>query len=426
MPDNNRKANDRTANDRIATAQSPQTTRRTSRSALGSTERWFLLACALGAVWGCGGQTQPASASPAAPADTVPTSTDSSAQAADSGGVADAAETDTNEAGGPLDEEGAQDSDDDAAETETPLEGPCPAYVTPIQVGALGDPRLDELSGLVASRQHDDVLWAHNDSGEKHARFFALDGTGALRMVLRLGNLVPTDTEDIAIGPCSSTGGGGPAACLYLGDVGDNDHIRPEVQAYRVAEPADVAAAGSDSELKVDESTVEILRWTYPPRPELKGKARAASERPDVEAMVALADGRIVLLDKRDDGVTELFRVQPSTTPSVAERIGTVALADGALVSGPSLRVTAADLSDDGSQLLVRCYFRAYQIDVADLLLADAATASAALPDRPRLKLTTGFDVQGEAATWARQGGFWHASEGESAPVFFVGCATPK
>ena len=326
----------------------------------------------------------------------------------------------------------SSDSNDDASVVDVgaAAHGPCPAYAAPVQAGSLDDPRMDELSGLVASRQHDDVLWGHNDSGEKHARMFALDGTGALRMVLRLGDIVPTDTEDIAVGPCATAtkgrGAAAKAACLYLGDVGDNGHVRTEAQAYRIAEPTTVPQAGSNAELKADEAAVEVLRWTYPARPDLKRKARAASERPDVEAMVVLADGRIVLLDKRDDGVTNLFRVQPSQTPTVAEALGTLVLADGALMSGPSLRVTAADLSDDGSQLLVRCYFRAYQIDVGGLLLGDATAAPPALPQLARTKLTTGFDVQGESIAWARQGGFWHGSEGASAPVFFVGCAAPK
>ncbi len=374
--------------------------------------RWAALVALLAALaaLGCGNAKTASTGQPTPTPDTTAPADDTLAVAEDtSAGDDDTAPS------------GAEDATA-AADTSAPT-GPCPAYVAPVQVGALDDDRLDELSGLVASRNHDDVLWSHNDSGEKHARLFALDGTGALRLVLRLGSLKPVDTEDVAIGPCAGAQGATPAGCLLLGDVGDNNHERAEAQAYRVAEPASIPAPGSGAELHLDDAAVDILRWTYPARPELKRKARAEAEHPDIEAMVVLADGRIVLLDKRDDGVTNLFRVQPSTTPTVAEAIGTLGLADGALVSGPSLRVTAADLSDDGTQLLVRCYFRAYQVDVAGLLTGDAASAIEALPNRPKHKLVTGFDVQGEAMAWARQGGYWHASEGASAPVFFVGCA---
>src|SRR4051812_35821289 len=37
----------------------------------------------------------------------------------------------------------------------------------PVEAGAIGNDKLVELSGLVASPSHKGVLWAHNDSGDK-------------------------------------------------------------------------------------------------------------------------------------------------------------------------------------------------------------------------------------------------------------------
>ena len=56
----------------------------------------------------------------------------------------------------------------------------CTDYVGPRVLGRVTDPRLSEISGLAASRAHPGVLYVQNDSGEPHARFFAIDTTGAV------------------------------------------------------------------------------------------------------------------------------------------------------------------------------------------------------------------------------------------------------
>ena len=60
--------------------------------------------------------------------------------------------------------------------------------------GQLQSPELEELSGLAASRQHADVLWAHNDSGDSRAHLrdrshgcVACDGRRRRRQGDRLG-----------------------------------------------------------------------------------------------------------------------------------------------------------------------------------------------------------------------------------------------
>ena len=68
---------------------------------------------------------------------------------------------------------------------------------SPTQIGQLQSPELEELSGLAASRQHADVLWAHNDSGDT-ARIFAIDLTGALRATVDVDVAKAIDWEDIA------------------------------------------------------------------------------------------------------------------------------------------------------------------------------------------------------------------------------------
>jgi hypothetical protein len=96
----------------------------------------------------------------------------------------------------------------------------------------LRDPRILESSGLALSRRHPGVLWTHNDSGDR-ARLFAVGPDGRTRAVLTLAGVEARDWEALAPGRDDH---GRPA--LFVGDIGDNNGVWPEVAVYRVAEPA--------------------------------------------------------------------------------------------------------------------------------------------------------------------------------------------
>jgi hypothetical protein len=121
------------------------------------------------------------------------------------------------------------------------------------------DPAIRESSGLVASRRQAGVLWTHNDSGDS-ARVFAVDRRGRTLATHTLAGVFALDWEDVAIGP-------GPAAArdyLYLGDIGDNGQIRPEIYVYRTPEPVvDASRTGVAAE------SADVQRFTlkYPDGP---------------------------------------------------------------------------------------------------------------------------------------------------------------
>ncbi|MER5885140.1 WD40 repeat domain-containing protein [Streptomyces sp. NPDC001941] len=94
------------------------------------------------------------------------------------------------------------------------------------------DPRIDESSGLAASRRHPGVYWTHNDQDEP--RVFAVDSrTGkTVATVTFSGVGRPRDMEAVSVGPDGD---------LYVGDIGDNlngswDHV----WIYRFPEPAEL------------------------------------------------------------------------------------------------------------------------------------------------------------------------------------------
>jgi len=96
----------------------------------------------------------------------------------------------------------------------------------------LRDPRIVESSGMALSRRHPGVLWTHNDSGDR-ARLFAVGADGRTRATLTLAGVEARDWEALATGRDDRG-----RSALFVGDIGDNNGVWPEVAVYRVAEPA--------------------------------------------------------------------------------------------------------------------------------------------------------------------------------------------
>ena len=137
--------------------------------------------------------------------------------------------------------------------------------------GKLGDSKLIELSGLTRSLRHAGVFWGINDSGND-PEIFGIDSTGKALSRIVVAGATNTDWEAISSGPCEA------GACLYIGDLGDNQERRDHVTIWRVAEPS-LSEKHSTQAAKLD------IR--YP------GGGR------DVESMWVATDTSIWLLTKR-------------------------------------------------------------------------------------------------------------------------------
>ncbi|HEX9107875.1 MAG TPA: hypothetical protein VF832_11615, partial [Longimicrobiales bacterium] len=140
---------------------------------------------------------------------------------------------------------------------------------------------LNESSGLAASRRHPGVLWTHNDSDGEPA-VYAIDTRGRLLGTVRVTGARNVDWEDIALGPCAA------GDCLYIGDIGDNDAVRGEVQLYRVPEPAPGDAATAPA---------ERLTLVYPDGPR------------DAEALFVLPDSSVYIVSKGRKSPVAVYRV---------------------------------------------------------------------------------------------------------------------
>jgi len=242
---------------------------------------------------------------------------------------------------------------------------------------------LEEASGLAASDRHPGFLWAHNDSGHS-PKLFLLDSACKTRATIRVQGIKNRDWEDIALGP-----GPGSTNLIYIGDIGDNYGQQKVKKIYCVEEPA----IDFDGELPV------IFALTV-----------KMSDRPrDTEAlMVDPWSKNIYLITKREKKV-HLYEIKfPFTQDTLkAER----------LKSLPMHQVVAADISADGTEVLVKTYDRIfYWTRLSHESIPDALA-------KDPVELPYQREGMGESIAWARDGsGFYTLGEnakGKRAPLYF-------
>jgi hypothetical protein len=223
------------------------------------------------------------------------------------------------------------------------LPPPCTGFTAGKDVGAVADEGVVELSGIVASRAHPGVVWVHNDSGAP-PEVYALSSTGGALGRYAVDGAEARDWEDIGIGP-------GPDAAtnyLYVADIGDNGSVRDHVTVYRVAEP-EAAPDGTGGTLPLEDA----LTIRYPDGPA------------DAESLfVDPRTGDLYILTKRFNGETHVLRAPADSLRSgrditMQDVAQVLVLPPGPGGDGsplPGTAVTAADISPDGSLILVRTY----------------------------------------------------------------------
>ncbi|MGH9024165.1 MAG: hypothetical protein ACRDV9_13870, partial [Acidimicrobiia bacterium] len=242
----------------------------------------------------------------------------------------------------------------------------------------LGDRQIAESSGVASASWSDDVVWTHNDSGDR-PRFFAVSTTSCATLaVYAVSGAEAVDWEDMARSERT----------LYLGDIGDNAGRRPSVTVYEVAEPGADDPAGT-----VPPTARRVLR--YP-----DGAHDAES------LLVDPTTGRLVVVTKVATGRSGVYRAPPGGD-GVMEKLAEVT------VTGLAPLTTGADATAE--RIIVRTYFDAYEWDV---LPGD--TLAGALARRPA-PVALPITLQGEAIAYTRDGqGLWTTSESEGAPVHLL------
>src|SRR5690606_26816150 len=102
--------------------------------------------------------------------------------------------------------------------------------------GLVLDARLQEISGVAASRRHDDTLWMVNDGGSA-PELHAVSRRGSRVASLRLEGVDNTDWEDLAAFELDGR------SYVLVADTGDNGGLRKTLQLHVIEEPARLADA---------------------------------------------------------------------------------------------------------------------------------------------------------------------------------------
>jgi hypothetical protein len=231
------------------------------------------------------------------------------------------------------------------------------------------------------------VLWAHNDSGDT-ARLFAMTTAGQHLGSFTLSGASATDWEDMAIGPGPVSG----KSYLYVGDIGDNNHVRGSIVVYRVAEPSiNVQQPPGDGQVL---NGVETFTLTYP------------DGAHDAEALaVDPASGDIVIVTKEFSGQAGIYVRAASSSGTTLTKKDPIDLGGGVLVTG-------ASVPPDGKAVVLRTY---------GSVLLFPRPGGAALDEALRSSFCTGASAsepQGEAVGVTPDGnGYVTISEGSQPAI---------
>jgi hypothetical protein len=205
--------------------------------------------------------------------------------------------------------------------------------VKQIDLGIIEDNRLKEISGIDKSAVNKDIFWIHNDSGNL-AQIFAIDGKGNHIGRFKLTGIKNRDWEDITVGSGPDSG----QSYIYLGEIGDNEAIYNLKYIYRIKEPyIDLNKIPYDQAL----NDIEIITYQYP------DGARDAET-----LMIDPLTKDLIVTSKREESVHVYVLPYPQSTNSI--------ITPELVVTLPITQVTAGDISDSGTKIVLKNYEEIY------------------------------------------------------------------
>jgi hypothetical protein len=288
-------------------------------------------------------------------------------------------------------------------------------YAPGVELFAFQDTRIQESSGIVASSVRDGVFFTHNDSGDL-ARFFAVDDRGCTLASYEVDGIddeafkATHDVEDIARGPYDGS------SSVWLADIGDNYHQRPQIAVMRIDEPNSNASAVRASDGCPSPDTVAVTATTYVLQypdtahdaetlladPET-GQLFIVTKAPILESMVYAAP---VPLDPNGVNTLELvgaIAFPPSTTYDRDPATEVARLATGseqiAFDTIGRLWAVGGDIAPARDRVVVRT-----QTDAFEWIVPEGASIGEVLTTTRPLQVPLVYDRQGEAIGYTRDG----------------------
>jgi len=181
--------------------------------------------------------------------------------------------------------------------------------------GKITDPKINESSGLVASRQFENVLWTHNDDGEP--LLFAIKPSGELIRAYRIEGISNNDWEDIA--------SDGKQLLIQDNVSGLEKSNRGLIHILQEPNPYE------DDSVVVQSS----IEFQFP----ISGE--------DIESLIVNDDGIYLVSKPWDDSFPRVYKLDSLTDGTYARRI----------MDLPALAmITGGDISDDGKRIALASY----------------------------------------------------------------------
>lgn len=270
-------------------------------------------------------------------------------------------------------------------------------YTAPIVVGRIEADDIKESSGLTAS-ECQDVLWTHNDAGSD-AFIFGMSTEGKHLGTWRVEGARNTDWESIA-----SVKEPSGKCFLVIGDIGDNAEDRPELEIYRIPEPAISAETSrSTSANPLRTEPAQSMKYTYP-----NGSNNAET------ILVHPQTGDIYVVTKKRNGPAGVYKIKPAFGTAAAVKSEKVA--DVSVPSKPEGLLTGGSISPDGKRVMLCDLKGGYEF-----VLSDAGASPDAIWAQKPLAVDLGDRKQGEGVSYGRDGlSLYASSEKKNAPLFLI------
>jgi hypothetical protein len=227
---------------------------------------------------------------------------------------------------------------------------------------------------------------------------YAISTVGEHLGTWRVEGAQNTDWESIAtykdpVGQCS----------LIVGDIGDNDEIRPEVEIYRVPEPRTSAeTASSSSTAPLSTEPAQTMRLRYP-----DGSNNAET------LLVHPWTGDIYVVTKKESGPAGVYRIAPAFGTGTA--VEGKRVADVSVPSEPEGLLTGGSISPDGTRVMLCDLNGGYEF-----VLPEGATDPDAIWQQQASPVDLGDRKQGEGVSYGRDGLTLFASSEKKNPPLFV------
>ncbi len=254
------------------------------------------------------------------------------------------------------------------------LFGQAPSFIGPKDLGIVDSNYIDEASGLVASHKNYGILWTHNDDTDEK-RIFAINSEAKIVAIYYLKIDKWNDIEDIALSKDIND----ENYYIFIGDIGNNNGKKKIRRIIKLKEPK----VSYNQNMIIDTiSEFDIIEFEFP------------DNDYDSEAFfVDPLSNDIYIITKRLKN-EKIFKIKYPQNFNKKNEIHFITNLPYGYEGFQGSGVTAADISFDGKEILIKTYSKVFYYRKNDNLSLDQVFKN----DTQTVKYN--FEPQGEAIAW--------------------------